>query len=135
MELSQKEYYTGVFLTILYNLGLLGLGLGFLELLFNSEPVYTYLTAGIFASLFVIGKLLMMSFVKYSLKMVELKTIYTQVLVVIGLAGVFFEFYSAFISPSYEAFYYTLLIYSLFADRIISYHYFDGHHTEQIFQG
>lgn len=135
MDISSKEYYTGIFLTAIYHIGLLGLALGFIELLFTEEPVYTYLITGIFATLFVLGKLTMMVFVKYSLKLVDMKTIYTQILLVIFSAGLFLEFYTTVISPSYKAFYYTILIYCLFADRLISYHYFDGQNTEQLFKG
>ena len=126
MKLSSKEYYTGLALTITYYIGLLGLSLGFLELLFGADKFYTYLTATLFATLFVVGKLTTMAFIKYSLKLVNLKTIYTQVLLVVGLTGVFFEFYSVFITPSYEAFYYTLLIYCVLVDKIISYQYSEG---------
>lgn len=135
MQLSDKEYYTGLFLTFLYHIGLLGLSLGFIELLFNTDPVYTYLITSVFAAVFILGKIAMMAFVKYSLKMVELKIIYSQILIAIGLAGIFLEFYSTFITASYESFYYTILIYCLFVDRIISYHYFDGQNTEQLFKG
>ena len=133
MDLSEKEYYTGVFFQLLYHIGLLGLGFGFLELLHSEDALYTYTTALCFVGLFLIGKLGLLVYIRYSLQPLQLTTMYIQLLLAVCLGGIFYEFYTTVLIDSYESFYYTIIIYTLFVNHIISYRYVDTGTNKVIF--
>lgn len=135
MDLSEKEYHLGLALTSIYTIGLLGIGLGFVEMLFAKEPVFTYSITIVFLSIFVIGKIITLSYVRYSLTLKDLNSMYAQILLVFFLTGIFYEFYTTFITQSYESFYYTVLVYTYFVNYIISYQYIDTETNAVLFEG